>query len=53
MVFICPADHFALLREEGVHMSGQFEIPPPERLEPRPEFPPITNPPLVDQEPVD
>ncbi|MDQ3443272.1 MAG: hypothetical protein M3490_06660 [Chloroflexota bacterium] len=34
-------------------MSGQFEIPPPERLEPRPEFPPITNPPLVDQEPVD
>lgn len=34
-------------------MGGQFEIPSPERLEPRQEFPPIIDPPLVDQEPVD
>ena len=34
-------------------MRGQFELPTLDRPEPREEFPPITNPPLVDQEPVD
>lgn len=34
-------------------MGDRFTIPIPERLETRAEFPPITIPPLVDQEPVD
>jgi len=34
-------------------MGGQFSIPEPEPIEPRPEFPPVTQPPLVDQEPAD
>jgi hypothetical protein len=34
-------------------MRGHFDIQAPDELEPREEFPPITNPPLVDQEPAD